>query len=269
MPTASYRCISADQALSLIFSAYEREQPCSVFDTRDAASYAQGHVPGAEPLAEREIGDWLRRLPRSQPLLIYCYHGNASQVFAKTFADFGFAEVYSIDGGFHALTHAWQRARQAAHDDQATAKPPLSEALQGFLSEQGFAGVGLDATIDNQTTALMKAAQLARLDVIDELVRLDASVDLRNADGNTALWFACFSNKAAIVKRLIGAGAVLDNQNDNGATCLMYAASSGKAAILKLLLDAGADAQLRNLDDFRAIDLASTIECLQLLRHTA
>ena len=65
---------------------------------------------------------------------------------------------------------------------------------------------------------------------------------------------------------LINAGIDLDNQNDNGVTVLMYAASSGKTDAVKLLLEKGANPHLRNLDDFRAIEFASTVEILKLLR---
>jgi hypothetical protein len=47
----------------------------------------------------------------------------------------------------------------------------------------------------------------------------------------------------------------------------MYAASSGKPDLVALLLEEGADPDLRNQDDSRAVDLASTWECLARLRH--
>lgn len=114
MPAAEFRRIDAEQALKLIFSACEQERAYTLFDARDPHSYEHGHIPTAQPLAEREIGSWLGKLPRAQPVLIYCYHGFSSQTFAKTFADFGFREVYSVDGGFPALLQVFQRAREAA-----------------------------------------------------------------------------------------------------------------------------------------------------------
>ena len=42
-------------------------------------------------------------LAKDVPILIYCYHGNASQTYAQAFVDFRFSEVYSIDGGYAAL----------------------------------------------------------------------------------------------------------------------------------------------------------------------
>lgn len=114
MSSSEFRRVTAEQALAFIFSACEQDRPYTLFDTRDLASYARAHLPTAQTLLEREVGSWLGRLPRSQPVIIYCYHGFSSQTFAKTFADFGFAEVYSVDGGFDALVHALQHAREAA-----------------------------------------------------------------------------------------------------------------------------------------------------------
>jgi SagB-type dehydrogenase family enzyme len=71
-----------------------------VLDMRDPASYEGGHIEGAEHVTEANIFNYLSGTPKTKPVLIYCYHGNASQVYAKTFADFRFTKVYSLDGGY-------------------------------------------------------------------------------------------------------------------------------------------------------------------------
>lgn len=71
-----------------------------VLDMRDPASYDGGHIDGAEHVTEANIFNYLSGTPKNKPVLIYCYHGNASQVYAKTFADFRFTKVYSLDGGY-------------------------------------------------------------------------------------------------------------------------------------------------------------------------
>lgn len=104
-PTRSYRRIGAPDAADLILRHRRGVLPAlALFDIRDRSSFEAGHVPGAEHLAESGIGAALRRLSRSAPVLIYCYHGNASRLFAQAFADLGFGEVYSVDGGFAALS---------------------------------------------------------------------------------------------------------------------------------------------------------------------
>jgi rhodanese-related sulfurtransferase len=268
MPEGTFRCIPAAEALAFMIAATGQQRPYRLFDTRDADSYARGHLARAEPLAERDLGQWIGRLPRAEPLLIYCYHGHASQEFAKTFADFGYTEVYSIDGGFEALVQAVDRARAALPAGEDSAPVP-SAALRDFLAGEGFPTPDIHAPAGNGMTPLMKAARAARRDLVDELIALGADLEARNTDNNTALWLACFGGEAEVVQRLIAAGARIDHQNDNGATALMYCASSGRDALVELLLGAGADASLRTLDDFRAVDLAATAGSLRLLRHTA
>lgn len=95
----TYQRIPAAQALALIAA----ESAVTVFDVRDAASYQRGHLPGAAHLAEDRLPGWFRRLAREQPVIIYCYHGNASQTFAQMFVDFRFRRVFSVDGGYEAM----------------------------------------------------------------------------------------------------------------------------------------------------------------------
>ncbi|THF55370.1 ankyrin repeat domain-containing protein [Pseudothauera rhizosphaerae] len=239
----------------------------ALFDVRDARSYAQGHVEGAEHLSDAGFPAAARRLTKDTPVLIYCYHGNASRTWAQTFADFRFAEVWSVDGGYDALAAAITPLAGQGH------APCRAEAagasLVAFLVEYGFDLDDLDAPRAHGLTPLMRAALVGRADLVDELVQLGVSVARRNMDGNNALWLACVGGSADAVCHLVAAGIDVDNRNDMGATCLMYCASAGKADTLALLLECGADPLLTNFDDARAADLAATRECLKLLRHTA
>jgi rhodanese-related sulfurtransferase len=99
---APYQCLNATEAAALIRS----EPQLRLFDARDLQSYRQQHLEGAVHLAEERIGLLLNRLPKDVPVLIYCYHGNASKTFAQTFADFRFSRVYSADGGYRPLYNA-------------------------------------------------------------------------------------------------------------------------------------------------------------------
>ncbi len=71
-----------------------------IFDMRDPQSFAQGHIEGAQYLSNNNLGQVILTTPRQDPVLIYCYHGNASQTGAKVFTDFGFKEVYDLVGGY-------------------------------------------------------------------------------------------------------------------------------------------------------------------------
>lgn len=100
--SSSFRRISATEALQLLRS----EPTARLFDVRDLQSYRSAHVDGAIHLAEDRLPVWLGRLPKDDPVIIYCYHGNASQTYAATFADFRHTRVFSVDGGHEALVAA-------------------------------------------------------------------------------------------------------------------------------------------------------------------
>uniref|UniRef100_UPI00356266E3 thiosulfate sulfurtransferase GlpE n=1 Tax=Litorivivens sp. TaxID=2020868 RepID=UPI00356266E3 len=75
-------------------------QTCALLDIRDSQSFAQNHVPEASHLDGNNVDQFLQTADKSQPLIIYCYHGNSSQSAAQYFSEQGFSEVYSVDGGF-------------------------------------------------------------------------------------------------------------------------------------------------------------------------
>ncbi|UTD26174.1 rhodanese-like domain-containing protein [Bradyrhizobium sp. WD16] len=85
-----------------------RNDGATVFDTRDAAAFAAGHVEGATRLTQANISEILAGLPRTTPVLIYCYRGNASREYAQILSDFGFNDVSSLDGGYE----AWRQRRR-------------------------------------------------------------------------------------------------------------------------------------------------------------
>ncbi|MFZ2266609.1 MAG: ankyrin repeat domain-containing protein [Azonexus sp.] len=143
----------------------------------------------------------------------------------------------------------------------------MTPQLAAFLAEHGFVPSNLDAAqADGRFTPLMRAAKEGRREIVTELLSLGVDVNILNADGCNALWLACYNGSHDIIEDLLKAGVDIDRQNGNGATCLMYVASNSKPDLVKLLLDRGANPQLKNFDDFSALDLAASLECLKLLK---
>ena len=230
-----------------------------LLDVRDAKSFGLAHIRDAQHVSSANLSVVINETPRRRPILIYCYHGNASQEYAQIFSDFGFSEVYSLDGGYQ----AWTERPRAAADAL------LDATLAQWLTKWGFAPSDLDGVIANGTTPLMKASHEGQGAIVRMLLAAGAQKDARNADGNNALWLACVGTHLDIVDMLIDSGIDVDNRNDNGATPLMYASSSGKAAFVARLLARGADPAPETLDGFTALDLAATVECLALLRRAS
>lgn len=85
-------------------AAWQGQRPDAlVLDARDAASHAKNGWPGSILLGAHNQDELLLRTNRRQPVLIYCYHGNASQNWAQMFADFGFTDVCDLIGGHAAV----------------------------------------------------------------------------------------------------------------------------------------------------------------------
>ena len=139
--------------------------------------------------------------------------------------------------------------------------------MSEWLRARGYRGDAVDEAIGNLTTPLMQAAREGDAAAVQALLEAGANLHAENADGNQALWLACFAESPETLDRLIDAGAQVDHQNHNGSSCLMYAASSGRVEVARRLLKAGASIALRSLDDYTALDMASTLECLRLLRE--
>lgn len=98
----SFKRIDTVTARQLI--AASPENGLQIVDVRDERSYEGAHIEGAHHLDNTTLSEFLQSADQDKPLLVYCYHGNMSQGAAAFFAEQGFVEAYSLDGGFE----AWQ-----------------------------------------------------------------------------------------------------------------------------------------------------------------
>jgi ankyrin repeat protein len=138
--------------------------------------------------------------------------------------------------------------------------------LQAFLAEHGFAPNDPNTHNKDHATPLMLAVRLGTPAFVKELLAAGADIQAVNADGNQALWLACVGENIENIQLLIDAGIDLQHINVNASTPLMFAASSGRASCVKVLLEAGADPLFDTDLGLTALDMASSIECLNLMR---
>ncbi|PRB80847.1 thiosulfate sulfurtransferase GlpE [Pseudomonas sp. MYb185] len=94
-----FQRIAPDTAAQLL------DADAAVVDIRDPHSYQAGHISGALHLDNDTVQQFVASADRQRPLVVCCYHGNSSQQAAAWLASVGFAEVYSLDGGFE----LWQQ----------------------------------------------------------------------------------------------------------------------------------------------------------------
>jgi len=112
----------------------------------------------------------------------------------------------------------------------------------------------------------MKASLTGDIVAVKQLLTDGADVNARNADGNTAVWLACYSDSPEIIELLAAHGADLNNQNPDGATALIYASSAGKTNSVHCLLALGADSSIETRDGFTALELSANLPVMKLLR---
>ncbi|GGC00508.1 hypothetical protein GCM10011352_28320 [Marinobacterium zhoushanense] len=219
-----------------------------VLDLRQELDYDQAHLPQALHLNDRNMTSLLMRTPRERTVVIYCYQGSSSIEMARMFREFGFEQSYSLAGGFA----AWIA---------------LSGEGESSLSVSSVNN-SVDQPGDHGLTQLMVAAHRGDSLEVAQLIARGADVNRRNDDGNNALWFACRADSPDTVRELIRQGVNVDNQNLNAATPLIWSSAAGKREMVEMLLAAGADTELRTLDDFSALDVASSRQIMKLLMAT-
>lgn len=73
-----------------------------LLDCRELKDYRAGHIENAMHLHEKLKESLLIKGDKSRRILIYCYYGHASEHVAEMFADFGFSQVFSLEGGYSA-----------------------------------------------------------------------------------------------------------------------------------------------------------------------
>jgi rhodanese-related sulfurtransferase len=259
--------------------AWLAERPNAlVLDAREARHHEVSHLAGCTRLDGRNHERLLMREPKSRPVLIYCYHGNASQTYASMFTDFGFSDVADLIGGWAAIDRQGQlQGPQQAADvlpapSSAPALPvtkPVAAtppALAAWLIAEGFDPTQPEAPGQHGNTPLMHAAWRGAADAVNALLAVGVPLDAVNNDGNNALWLACVNGDPALIRTLVAAGVPIDHANLVDATALMYGASAGKHGVVATLLELGANPHLLSQDDFSALDMAASLECLQLLR---
>lgn len=92
---SQYARLSADDAHQMIIDG-----PINIVDIRDADSFKTGHITDAVHLDNSGVQGFINEADQDIPLIVCCYHGNMSQSAGAYLAQKGFAQVYSLDGGF-------------------------------------------------------------------------------------------------------------------------------------------------------------------------
>uniref|UniRef100_A0A8C9R238 Kinase D-interacting substrate 220b n=1 Tax=Scleropages formosus TaxID=113540 RepID=A0A8C9R238_SCLFO len=99
----------------------------------------------------------------------------------------------------------------------------------------------VDGRSDNGQTPLMLAAEQGSLEIVQELIRRGANVNLDDVDCWTALISASKEGHVEVVKEFLENGAYIEHREMGGWTALMWAAYKGRVEVTKVLLENGAN----------------------------
>ena len=103
---------------------------------------------------------------------------------------------------------------------------------------------------------LLDAVGQGHTDIVSLLLAVGASVDVQDANGITALFYAILMGNTDFVTLLLAAGANVDVQATNSLTALMFASMMGHSEIVTLLLAAGAIVDAQAIDGITALHAA-------------
>jgi len=128
-------------------------------------------------------------------------------------------------------------------------KGATNDMLVRSMEKQGWAALLREARAAKRhgsKTQLMRAAAGSDLPRTLQLLRLGAPLELRDANGYTALLIACYNGREAVAKALLdgefeGCGARVDAHDTAGWTSLILASTCGHEGVVRLLLARGAN----------------------------
>ncbi|XP_051502627.1 kinase D-interacting substrate of 220 kDa B-like isoform X2 [Myxocyprinus asiaticus] len=99
----------------------------------------------------------------------------------------------------------------------------------------------VDTRSENGQTALMVASEQGSLEIVKELIRRGANVNLDDIDCWTALISAAKEGHVEVVKELLENNANVEHRDMGGWSALMWASYKGRVEVARLLLEKGAN----------------------------
>ncbi|CAI8052241.1 Putative ankyrin repeat protein MM_0045 [Geodia barretti] len=125
------------------------------------------------------------------------------------------------------------------------------------IQEKGTGRSALHFSAERGDAALTRAAWRGHADIVVELVKAGANLDLQRNDGDSALLEAVKNGHTNVVVELVKAGAKLDLQNKDGDTAVIIAVKRCKPVTLRELVRAGSDLNLQNQEGLTPLMIAA------------
>uniref|UniRef100_A0A673LCP4 Kinase D-interacting substrate of 220 kDa-like n=1 Tax=Sinocyclocheilus rhinocerous TaxID=307959 RepID=A0A673LCP4_9TELE len=123
------------------------------------------------------------------------------------------------------------------------------QSLFSYVEEENLSAIKahldkyreVDTRNENCQTALMLASEQGSLEIVQELIRRGANVNLDDIDCWTALISAAKEGHTEVVKELLENNANVEHRDMGGWSALMWASYKGRVEVARLLLEKGAN----------------------------
>ncbi|XP_056623939.1 kinase D-interacting substrate of 220 kDa B isoform X2 [Triplophysa dalaica] len=124
-----------------------------------------------------------------------------------------------------------------------------TQSLFSYVEEENLSALkahldkykDVDTRSDSGQTPLMLASEQGSLEIVQELIRRGADVNLDDVDCWTALISAAKEGHTEVVKELLENNANVEHRDMGGWSALMWAAYKGRVEVARLLLEKGAN----------------------------
>ncbi|XP_033967148.1 kinase D-interacting substrate of 220 kDa B-like isoform X2 [Pseudochaenichthys georgianus] len=123
------------------------------------------------------------------------------------------------------------------------------QSLFSYVEEENLTAIkahldkfkDVDSRSDNGQTPLMVASEQGNVEIVQELLRRGANVNLDDVDCWTALISAAKEGHFEVVRELLENNANLEHRDMGGWTALMWGAYKGHTDVARMLMDKGAN----------------------------
>ena len=116
-------------------------------------------------------------------------------------------------------------------------------------------------------TALITASINGHTEVVEQLLKKHADVNLQNKEGVTALMLASKYGHTLVVKQLLKEHANINIQTNDGWTALIATSLNGHTTVIEVLLKEHADLNIQNNEGWTALMLASQNDHIEVVEQ--
>lgn len=135
-----------------------------------------------------------------------------------------------------------RKANLEAKNEDPTNKTERPEA-EDIIPDDGYRSLGCDYG----NTALMMAAKLNHINIVNILLEAGANIETQDLKGNTLLLIAAENSRTELMTILLAKNANIENKNYDDNTALIAAAHNKHKECLELLIAKGANLEVENI----------------------